>query len=634
MTTRKSPRSAGEYLKNLTEVRDILLWIKNEVADEKSLFFLRRMLIYNFVFILFQLSQPIAIGMIFSGLASRKLSSVIYGIVGVVCCIVIQKIVERQLGKTREWVFGIHWCNLDRRVTELFFEKSPGQHIQETSLSVSSIERGKSRLFGLQEMVLFNAIPVVLQLILSFTLLAVMSLSAGIIMLLSIFAYLAYSTYLNFHVMRVYTPIDKSMIKLNKRRSERLEKVIRVIISSQGKREVGEMTEWQTRDVLASTNFWHWFIDKATWRSLINAVMFVGIICYGAYLVWNGVWQIGLLYPLYSWASRVTENIWQLGHIEHQINWNLPPVKSMIKALSIEPDVVDIKDNIELPADTPQRILVKDVSHAYPASSGPSNLDAEDIDDEEKDVEIPHTLKKVSFTIEPGEKVALLGSSGAGKTTLMRLLLRFMDPTDGSISVGSEDLRHVSRSSWLRSIGYIAQDPSVFDGTVRDNLTYRLSEEERANVSDEDLWKIMRELEIDFGERLDKGLETKVGKHGLKLSGGQAQRLMIGAAVIGNPWFMVIDEATSSLDSTTERKVQMGLEKVLSGNTSALIVAHRLSTVRHLCTKFVVLKPANTVLNGDSQVEAIGSSFEELYSTSPTFRQLANDQEIKIEKFV
>jgi ABC-type multidrug transport system fused ATPase/permease subunit len=213
----------------------------------------------------------------------------------------------------------------------------------------------------------------------------------------------------------------------------------------------------------------------------------------------------------------------------------------------------------------------------------------------------------------------------------MRLLLRFMDPMSGDITIGGKNLRDISRYSWMRSIGYIAQHPEVFDGTVRENLTYRLSEEERRAFSDEALWSLMRSLEIDFGQRLENGLETRVGKHGLRLSGGQAQRLMIGAAVIGKPWFMVIDEATSSLDSTTERKVQRGLEKILSGNTSALIVAHRLSTVRHLCSKFVVLKPSSSVRNGDSQVEAVGYSFEELYQTSPTFRELADDQEVQIK---
>jgi ABC-type multidrug transport system fused ATPase/permease subunit len=213
----------------------------------------------------------------------------------------------------------------------------------------------------------------------------------------------------------------------------------------------------------------------------------------------------------------------------------------------------------------------------------------------------------------------------------MKKLLRFDDPTSGSISVDGVDLRQIKLASWRQEIGYIPQQAQVFDGTIRYNLTYGLSDEARSKVSDDDLWQLMRLLQIDFGDRLTNGLDTVVGKGGLKLSGGQAQRLMIGAAVIKKPSLLVVDEATSSLDSTTERKVQEGLTQILAQtSTSALIVAHRLSTVRDLCTKFIVLKSATEVSNGDSQVEAIASSFEELYSCSPTFRSLADDQGIKL----
>ncbi|MBI4134569.1 MAG: ATP-binding cassette domain-containing protein [Candidatus Sungbacteria bacterium] len=131
-----------------------------------------------------------------------------------------------------------------------------------------------------------------------------------------------------------------------------------------------------------------------------------------------------------------------------------------------------------------------------------------------------------------------------------------------------------------------------------------------------------------FGARLTEGLETRVGERGIRLSGGEAQRLMIGAAAIKRPPFMLIDEATSSLDSSTERVVQAGLAQVLSSGASALIIAHRLSTVRHLCTKFIVLRPAEEVNGDPSQIEAVGTSFEELFQVSSTFGRLAADQGI------
>ncbi len=628
---RKEVRTVRDYIKNLSQTRLVLTWINREIISVASRKCLRKMVVSYLVAITFMLLGPWAIGKVFNGLFGHNLQTVVFGIAAMATCLLIQKLAERQMAKSREFILGEHWRNLDKRLTELFLSKSPGQIIQESALSVSTIDKGRWNLLALQGLIFFEGLAVVIQLSISLILLLFLSLSAGLLMLVAVLVYVGYSVYLNFHVMRTCMPIDKSMRKLNRRRIERLEKAIRVQISSQGEREVEEMTEWFDREIVKDRGFWFWFIEQCTWRSLANITLLVGVVAYGAYWVWQGYWQIGMLYPLYSWASRVSENIWQLGHIEHQINWNLPSVMSMIESLSIEADIKDAADCVAVSSKAVP-IVFQAVSHAYSTS--------EVIDDDEEQKSEPvatefeedqtHTLRKINFSIEAGEKVALLGATGAGKTTVMRLLLRFMDPTVGTISVGATDLRKISVDSWRRHVGYIPQHPEVFDGTLRENLTYRLTREERESMSDEALWALMRTLEIDFGKRLNNGLDTKVGKHGLKLSGGQAQRLMIGAAVIGKPWFMVIDEATSHLDSTTEKRVQYGLGKILTEDTSALIVAHRLSTVRHLCTKFVVLKSSESVNNGDSQVEAIADSFEELYEISPTFRTLADDQEIKI----
>jgi ABC-type multidrug transport system fused ATPase/permease subunit len=136
----------------------------------------------------------------------------------------------------------------------------------------------------------------------------------------------------------------------------------------------------------------------------------------------------------------------------------------------------------------------------------------------------------------------------------------------------------------------------------------------------------MRTLQIDFGDRLVDGLDTRIGYNGIKLSGGQNQRLMIGAAALKEPRFMIIDEATSSLDATTERLVQDGLQKVLV-NCGALIVTHRLNTVRRICNRFVLI---DRVDGRGGTVHAIANSFEELAEISPAFRLLAVDQGIKL----
>jgi len=617
---RKPAASLREYLENAREAGSIFRWIWREVTTPQSRRKLYRMFGGLVVVIILQTIQPGAVGLIFNGLTTRNGTLICWGLGVFFGTLLIQKLADRYQESAREWVLGLHWGRLDDRITELFFEKSVGQHIHEgTTLAVSNIDKGRWRLLDMQGMLLFEGIPSITQLIVAYIFLCFLNWLAGVVMGIVILTYLCWSMYLNFRVNQVCTPIDKEFRALNRRRVERWERVERVKISGKEDEETREMSGIFDGVITRDRSFWLWFIKQAHIRGLFNAAGLVIIMAWGAWLVWTHKWQLGLLYPLYAWSTRVSENIWRIGVIEHQINWNLPSVKSMIEALRIPPAITDSAQAVTLDHSMPHKIEFADVSHTYPA-------------DVKKAAEAPPALTRVNFTIEPGEKVALLGASGAGKTTVMRKLLRFDDPTSGCVLIDGIDLRAIRQASWRKGIGYIPQQSQVFDGTIRYNLTYRLSMEERARITEAELWKLMQLLQIDFKDRLTHGLDTIVGKNGIKLSGGQAQRLMIGAAVMRRPWLLVVDEATSSLDSVTEHEVQAGLATVLSGSaTSALIVAHRLSTVRHLCTKFVVLKPAQDVQNGESQVEAIASSFEVLYRGSPTFRRLADYQGVAVE---
>lgn len=596
-------------------------WVWRELITKEIKYWAKWMLAALLIMIGAQLLQPWIIGKIVDGLVTENNQMILCGLAGFAGCGLVHQLFSYYKDKAREYVIGLAQGSVDGRITELFFEKSMGQYLQEGSvLNIPNIDKGRWKVIDFQLMMLFEGFPVLVTLLLSYVLLWFLSAVAGLIMTGVLLVYLVWTVFLNQRMVEDCTPIDKEMRQLNRYRLERWEKLERVKTAGKEEEEKQEMNCWFDRVIEKDRSFWLWFLWQNNLRAVINFLALLGIMIYGVHLVGSGLLVIGSLFPLFSWSSRVSENILRLGEIEHQLSWNMPSIMSMMRAVTIAPDIEENPDGVKINDGTSMRVKFENVSYAYP--KGDSEFSTE-----ERGKGSP-VIKNVSFMVEPGEKAALIGTSGAGKTTVMRLLLRYMDPDEGKIHVNGHVLDEVDVVSWRRAIGYIAQNPMVLDGTIRYNLTYALSNGQRQSVTDEELWRIMRLLKIDFGERLSEGLDTVVGKDGVKLSGGQAQRLMIGSAVIKKPRFMIIDEATSSLDSTTEKAVQEGLAKALEGNISALVIAHRLSTVRNICNKFVVLKEA--CLDEENQVEAIDRSFEDLYTKSPTFRRLAQDQEIKI----
>lgn len=623
---RQAAQSLGEYLAAFGRSQGVFRWINRELITPESMRFCKHMIGFLTISILLQSLQPLAMGYIFTGLTDKKLLMVEIAVGLFIATILLQKVAQRYQELAREKICGIHMGTLDKRFTQLFFEKSMGQHIHEGhKLSVANIDKGRWKIIELQGLVLFEAIPTIMMLLFSIAALFFFSLSSGLVMIAVIVFYIAWSFYLNFHIHKELTPLDKAMRALNRRRLERLENIARVKFNGKDSQELSEMTTLHTDLLKKDVAFWFWYLKTANWRSLIHITGLLIIVAYGSHLVWLGTWPIGALYPLFTWTMRISENIWRLGDIEHKLNWALPTVESMVDAMSIKPDIVTPNQPTIIDLSAPPLIEFIDIGHTFPVDVTHAVKEAAT---EEEDCPV---LRKVTFTLEPGEKIALLGQSGAGKSTIMNILLRAIDPTVGEVRINGANLKDIDLINWYSNIGYIPQQSQIFDGTLRYNLIYGLPPERQKTITDEELWTLMKSLQIDFGLRLTHGLDTLVGKNGLKLSGGQAQRLAIGAAVIKNPTFMLIDEATSALDSTTEKQVQAGLQQILTKDTGALIVAHRLSTVRKMCTKFVVIKPASEIVNGDNQVEAIGSSFEELWAKSPTFRELATDQGLVIE---
>lgn len=242
-----------------------------------------------------------------------------------------------------------------------------------------------------------------------------------------------------------------------------------------------------------------------------------------------------------------------LGVVYRGLQYALADMDLVLKLLDREPEIQDAPDAVELQV-TDARIEFHDVHFAY----------------------LPERpiLKGISFTVEPGQKVAVVGPSGAGKSTLSRLLFRFYDVNSGSVRVDGHDIRTVTQDSLRRALGVVPQDTVMFNESIRYNLSYA-----NTDVSQQDIERAAKRANLaDFIERLPQGYDTVVGERGLKLSGGEKQRMAIARVMIKEPPIIIFDEATSSLDTQTEQQILEGLNAAARRATS-LVIAHRLSTV-------------------------------------------------------
>jgi ATP-binding cassette subfamily B protein len=213
----------------------------------------------------------------------------------------------------------------------------------------------------------------------------------------------------------------------------------------------------------------------------------------------------------------------------------------------------------------------------------------------------------VDLELEPGRVVALIGHTGAGKTSLAALVPRFYDVQAGIVSVDGHDVRAVSLTSLRREIGVIAQDPFLFSATVRENIAFG-----RPGATEDDVSQAAQLAQAhEFIEALPDGYETVVGERGITLSGGQRQRLAIARALVVDPRILILDDATASVDATTEARIRDGLRGAMRGRTT-IIIAHRLSTIA-LADEIVVLEEGRVAARG---------SHDELVDTSPVYREI------------
>lgn len=221
------------------------------------------------------------------------------------------------------------------------------------------------------------------------------------------------------------------------------------------------------------------------------------------------------------------------------------------------------------------------------------------------------TLSGVSLEAQPGETIALAGSSGAGKSTILYLLTRFYEYNGGSVQLDGTELNQISKSSLRRNLGYVTQEAFLFNGSIRDNLKIA-----KADATDDEIWAALRSANAEnFVTRQPEGLETIVGERGVRLSGGEKQRISIARVLLKNPAILLLDEATASVDNETERLIQEALDRLMKGRT-AFVIAHRLSTIRN-ADRIYVMDQGHIVESGKhEQLANAGGLYAKLCQTS------------------
>ncbi|MBZ1326199.1 ABC transporter ATP-binding protein [Aquirufa aurantiipilula] len=301
----------------------------------------------------------------------------------------------------------------------------------------------------------------------------------------------------------------------------------------------------------------------------------VGVVWYGAQLVSSGDLILAELLTFIFYTAFIGGSVGGLGDIYAQLQKTIGASERILEILDDPSEInMEKESDLEIPFG---KIDVKDLHFTYP---GRPNVPI---------------LKGITFSIEPGEKVAIVGSSGTGKSTLAQLFMRFYEPNSGTIALSNQEIQSFDVSDWRKLVALVPQEVLLFGGSIRENIAYG-----KPGASMEEIEKAA-ELAFakQFIESFPEKWDTMVGERGVKLSGGQRQRIAIARAILKNPKFLLLDEATSALDSESEKWVQSALEELMKNRTS-LIIAHRLSTIRS-ADKIIVMQEGQIVETGNHE---------------------------------
>lgn len=471
--------------------------------------------------------------------------------------------------------------HIQHKTLKRLLEYSPGQHLAENSgLKQSVVNKGQHALNTLAYTTVYELAPVLLECSILVIGLMWLNWRIGLVVLGGIAAYVSATIMIN----KPFVPKLKKYEKLWHANSRLHHEVIRnlplVQFNAQEERILDECDASVSKVGTYAKGIWLAYqLQTALKNGVIIGGITAAVVVTAAYAVATHACSLGQFMTLIWWSLSPIGRIESLTAIQRRVLTMRTSIEKYWDMLAIEPDVKEADKPVH-PATIRGKIQFQDVSFTYPDRKSGIESDEDDDDLPPSCKDAHESVGGVSFIVNPGERVAIVGRSGAGKSTLIKLILRASDVTSGRIRVDGYDVRQLSVEHLRGAIGMVEQDVTLFDNTLRYNITFGLDRHSREQITDAELDRICRLCRIDqFMHRMEHGYDTVIGERGIQLSGGQRQRVGIARAIIKNPAILILDEATNNLDSESEQLISKALEEV-SRNRTTIIIAHRFSTIR------------------------------------------------------
>jgi len=452
-------------------------------------------------------------------------------------------------------------------------ELSLGYHEQEnTGSKIVKIERGIDRISTLINNISWEVGPTLIQFL--FTLAALFwanyLIGFSFLFFAPLFIFITYWANARMHPIRkeIYRSYEKASGKM----AQSIININAVQSFTQEERELSDFDQIKAYIRDNESRQWSWMIKIGLGRNLVVDIGRATVLFLGVYLTYIGNISVGTLIFAFTLSEKAYASLYRLSRFYDRMEEGREGVSRLLKLLSAKTEIVEKEQAVSID-DIKGNIEFRNTSFIYRESK-------------------LRALDNVSFKIQAGTTVALVGPSGGGKTTVAKMIYRHYDPLVGKVLVDGHNLKDLKIASYRKFLAIVPQEVEIFDVSVRDNIAYA-----NINASQQEIEAAAKIANAEeFILKLDKGYDTMVGERGVKLSGGQRQRLGIARAILANPKILIFDEATSSLDSQSEALIQEALAK-LSKDRTLIIIAHRLSTIKR-ADKIIVLEKGKLVEEG------------------------------------